>query len=84
MLPEIDQFLACSTPAAWVEAALERQDVMLLDHKACEMKAAATAVKYFLWQLRASLWQPLSPFTSLDVSGGEGCVFLAPTRCCQT
>lgn len=43
MLPEIDQFLACSTPAAWVEAALERQDVMLLDHKACEMKAAATA-----------------------------------------
>ncbi len=45
MLPEIDQFLACSTPAAWVEAALERQDVMLLDHKACEMKAAATAMQ---------------------------------------
>lgn len=45
MLPEIDQFLACSTPAAWVEAALERQDVMLLDHKACEMKAVATAMQ---------------------------------------
>lgn len=45
MLPEIDQFLACSTPAAWVEAALERQDVMLLDHKACEMKAAATGMQ---------------------------------------
>lgn len=45
MLPEIDQFLACSTPAAWVEAALERQDVMLLDHKVCEMKAAATAMQ---------------------------------------
>lgn len=45
MLPEIDQFLACSTPAAWVEAALERQDVMLLDHKACEMKAATTAMQ---------------------------------------
>lgn len=45
MLPEIDQFLACSTPAAWVEAALERQDVMLLDHKAREMKAAATAMQ---------------------------------------
>lgn len=45
MLPEIDQFLACSTPAAWVEAALERQDVMLLDHKPCEMKAAATAMQ---------------------------------------
>lgn len=45
MLPEIDQFLACSTPAAWVETALERQDVMLLDHKACEMKAAATAMQ---------------------------------------
>ena len=45
MLPEIDQFLACSTPAAWVGAALERQDVMLLDHKACEMKAAATAMQ---------------------------------------
>ncbi|MFG8976756.1 tRNA isopentenyl-2-thiomethyl-A-37 hydroxylase MiaE [Pseudomonas paraeruginosa] len=40
MLPEIDQFLACSTPAAWVQAALQRQDVMLLDHKACELLSA--------------------------------------------
>lgn len=44
MLPEINDFLGCSTPLAWVEAALSQQDVMLLDHKNCELKAASTAL----------------------------------------
>jgi tRNA-(ms[2]io[6]A)-hydroxylase len=44
MLPEISEFLGCRTPDAWVAAALQQQDVMLLDHKNCEFKAASTAL----------------------------------------
>lgn len=44
MLPEIHEFLGCRTPDAWVEAALVQQDVMLIDHKNCEFKAASTAL----------------------------------------
>lgn len=44
MLSEIHAFLGCRTPQAWVEAALADQDVMLLDHKNCEFKAASTAL----------------------------------------
>src|SRR5690606_41915045 len=41
---ELLDFLPCPTPDAWVRAALERQDVLLLDHRNCELKAAATAM----------------------------------------
>nr|WP_314642460.1 tRNA isopentenyl-2-thiomethyl-A-37 hydroxylase MiaE [uncultured Pseudomonas sp.] len=44
MLPEVHEFLGCRTPDAWVEAALIQQDVMLIDHKNCEFKAASTAL----------------------------------------
>ncbi|MBK5354375.1 tRNA-(ms[2]io[6]A)-hydroxylase [Pseudomonas sp. TH41] len=44
MLPEVHDFLGCRTPDAWVEAALSHQDVMLIDHKNCEFKAASTAL----------------------------------------
>lgn len=43
-LPEIHDFLACRTPAAWIQAALAEQDVLLLDHKNCEFKAASSAL----------------------------------------
>jgi tRNA-(ms[2]io[6]A)-hydroxylase len=43
-LSEIHEFLGCRTPDAWVQAALAQQDVMLLDHKNCEFKAASTAL----------------------------------------
>ena len=39
----IDTLLGCSTPKAWVKAALTQQDVLLIDHANCEKKAAATA-----------------------------------------
>lgn len=41
---DLIEFLPCPTPAAWVEAALAQQDVLLLDHRNCELKAAATAM----------------------------------------
>ncbi|MET1078394.1 MAG: tRNA isopentenyl-2-thiomethyl-A-37 hydroxylase MiaE [Pseudomonas sp.] len=44
MLTEVHQFLGCRTPTAWVEVALQQQEVMLLDHKNCEFKAASTAL----------------------------------------
>lgn len=44
MLPEIHDFLGCRTPDAWVQAAVQQQELMLLDHKNCEFKAASTAL----------------------------------------
>lgn len=43
-IPEIDAFLGCRTPDAWVQAALADQETMLIDHKNCEFKAASTAL----------------------------------------
>lgn len=44
LIPEIDAFLGCPTPAAWIEAALADQETLLIDHKNCEFKAASTAL----------------------------------------
>ncbi|MGV8842448.1 MAG: tRNA-(ms[2]io[6]A)-hydroxylase [Pseudomonas sp.] len=44
MLSDIYRFLGGTTPPAWVEAALQQQDILLLDHKNCEFKAASTAL----------------------------------------
>ncbi|MEG0636884.1 MAG: tRNA isopentenyl-2-thiomethyl-A-37 hydroxylase MiaE, partial [Pseudomonas sp.] len=43
-IPEIDAFLGCRTPDAWVDAALSDQETLLIDHKNCEFKAASTAL----------------------------------------
>lgn len=40
----IHEFLLCLTPAQWVGAALEHQDILLIDHANCEKKAASTAL----------------------------------------
>lgn len=44
MMQSIYEFLPCETPAAWVNAALENQEVLLVDHANCEKKAASTAM----------------------------------------
>lgn len=44
VLSEIHQFLLCPTPQAWVDEALQQQDIMLIDHANCEKKAASTAM----------------------------------------
>jgi tRNA-(ms[2]io[6]A)-hydroxylase len=43
-IERIQQFLHCATPDAWVEAAVQQQNLLLLDHANCEKKAASTAV----------------------------------------
>lgn len=40
----VREFLHCATPASWVEAALDNQSLLLIDHANCEKKAAATAM----------------------------------------
>ncbi|WP_261841095.1 tRNA-(ms[2]io[6]A)-hydroxylase [Aliamphritea ceti] len=43
-LDEIKEFLACETPDSWIQAALQQQDLLLIDHAHCEKKAASTAM----------------------------------------
>lgn len=40
----VQDFLACETPAAWLDAALAQQALLLIDHANCEKKAAAGAM----------------------------------------
>ena len=44
VMAEINQFLLCPTPAAWINVALENQELLLIDHANCEKKAASTAM----------------------------------------
>lgn len=43
-LAPVREFLACTTPESWLEAALEHPAELLIDHANCEKKAAATAM----------------------------------------
>ena len=44
LFPEMAAFLPCCTPDAWIEAALQQTDILLIDHANCEKKAASTAL----------------------------------------
>jgi len=44
LLAPILAFLQCETPQAWLQSALDNQDIMLIDHCNCEKKAASTAL----------------------------------------
>lgn len=44
VLQEIRGFLACETPDAWIDVALQEQEILLIDHANCEKKAATTAM----------------------------------------
>ena len=43
-LSEINAFLLCPTPDAWVSWATEEPELLLIDHANCEKKAASTAL----------------------------------------
>jgi len=60
-LSKLNNFLACQTPEAWVEAALENQELLLIDHANCEKKAAATAMNLmYRYVDRSELLQKMS------------------------
>lgn len=44
-IPEINEFLLCKTPKAWIDVALDNLPVLLIDHANCEKKAATTAMQ---------------------------------------
>lgn len=44
MLTDILDFLGSETPQAWIDAAVANTDILLLDHKNCEYKAASNAI----------------------------------------
>ena len=37
-LDEIKGFLLCETPEEWIQAAIEHQDILLIDHANCEKR----------------------------------------------
>lgn len=58
---KLDAFLLCQTPIAWVQAALENQELLLIDHANCEKKAAATAMNLmYRYVDRSDLLQKMS------------------------
>ncbi|MCY1347914.1 tRNA-(MS[2]IO[6]A)-hydroxylase (MiaE) [compost metagenome] len=61
LLPEIESFLLCPTPDAWIAQALQHQDLLLIDHANCEKKAASTALTLlFRYVEKADLQYKLS------------------------
>ena len=60
-LSELKQFLGCSTPQAWVDKAIQEQEILLIDHAHCEKKAASTAMQLmFRHPTRANLLTKMS------------------------
>src|SRR5699024_889480 len=43
-LGPVKAFLACETPTAWLDWALQNPELLLIDHAHCEKKAASTAL----------------------------------------
>jgi len=61
LLAPIYEFLACETPQGWVDAALQNQQILLVDHCNCEKKAANTAISLiFKYTERHSLLMKMS------------------------
>ena len=60
-LAHVRAFLACPTPARWVEAAVKDLPLLLQDHANCEKKAASTAMNLlFRYSERSELQVLLS------------------------
>ena len=61
LIPEIEAFLLCQTPAAWIEQALKHPEELLIDHANCEKKAAGTALTLmFRYAEKEELQQKMS------------------------
>jgi tRNA-(ms[2]io[6]A)-hydroxylase len=61
MLSDIQEFLGCPTPKEWIEAALDNQELMLIDHGNCEKKAAGSALQLmFRYSERVALMDKMS------------------------
>ena len=43
-MQQLEEFLPCATPSAWLDWALQNQRLLLIDHANCEKKAASNAM----------------------------------------
>ena len=60
-LAELIEFLPCETPDAWVELALKRQDILLINHAYLEKCAARTALNLmFIYPDKPELQRKMS------------------------
>lgn len=76
-----EQLLACATPDAWLQAALQRQDVLLIDHANCEKKAASTALSLlYRYVDRPELLQKLSRLAREELRHFEQVLALMQAR----
>lgn len=58
----IRQFLLTETPKAWLDAAAQNLEILLIDHAHCERKAAATALNFISkYPEKKELVQLMSP-----------------------
>lgn len=61
MIAEIEAFLLCATPPAWIERAMQHPEELLIDHANCEKKAAGTALTLmFRYAEKEDLQQKMS------------------------
>lgn len=76
-----EQLLACATPEAWLQTALQRQDVLLIDHANCEKKAASTALSLlYRYVDRPELLQKLSRLAREELRHFEQVLALMQAR----
>ncbi len=67
-ISHIRQFLRCDTPKAWLDYAISRIDILLIDHAKCEKKAASTALSLmFKYSERTELQIKMSQLAREEV-----------------
>ncbi|TCK09415.1 tRNA-(ms[2]io[6]A)-hydroxylase [Marinobacterium mangrovicola] len=82
-LEEIQAFLGCSTPQAWIEVAAKPESlpVLLIDHAHCEKKAASTAMNLmFRYVDRSDLLNKMSRLAREELIHFEQCLSLMDSR----
>ena len=81
MLTAIHDFLGSETPRAWVEAALDNIDLLLIDHKNCEYKAASNAINLMAkYQERVALINAMSRLAREELVHYEQVLKIIATR----
>lgn len=81
ILPEIHEMLACPTPDSWIQAALQDQSTLLIDHANCEKKAAGTAVNLiFRYTDRPELLNKMSRLAREELRHFEQVLLLMKKR----
>jgi tRNA-(ms[2]io[6]A)-hydroxylase len=75
------ELLLCETPQAWVDSALQNQDLLLIDHAHCEKKAAGNAISIISrYPQHASLMQKLSRIAREELRHFEMVIALLAKR----